>query len=294
MTIINSQHPLAFTFGIVGNIISVMVYLAPAPTFYRILRKKSTEGFQSLPYVVALFSAMLWLYYALLKEDAVLLITINLFGCVIEIIYISMFITYAPKAPRKLILKMFASMNLGLFSLIVLTSHFLVKNSYRVQVLGWICVVVSVAVFAAPLSIVAQVIRTRSVEFMPFSLSLFLTLSAMMWFAYGLFLKDICVALPNILGFVLGLLQMLLYTIYRNTKKVIDQEKEVPEQTKDIVLIFSTLGSSEVYPVDAQPDASGGGDDANKDAKKPEQTEDHQKSKETGPGHDLKAIENAV
>ncbi|XP_041014316.1 bidirectional sugar transporter N3-like [Juglans microcarpa x Juglans regia] len=294
MTIINSQHPLAFTFGIIGNIISVMVYLAPAPTFYRILRKKSTEGFQSLPYVVALFSAMLWLYYALLKEDAVLLITINLFGCVIEIIYISMFFAYAPKAPRKLILNMFASMNLGLFSLIVLTSHFLVKNSYRVQVLGWICVVVSVAVFAAPLSIVAQVIRTRSVEFMPFSLSFFLTLSAMMWFAYGLFLKDICVALPNILGFVLGLLQMLLYAMYRNTKKVIDQEKEVPEQIKDIALMFSTLGSSEVYPVDAQPDASGGGDDANKDAKKPEQTEDHEKSMETRPGHDLEAIENAV
>ncbi|KAG6708930.1 hypothetical protein I3842_06G106600 [Carya illinoinensis] len=294
MAIINSQHPLAFTFGIIGNIISVLVYLAPAPTFYRIVRKKSTEGFQSLPYVVALFSAMLWLYYALLKEDAVLLITINLFGCVIEIIYISMFIAYAPKAPRKLTLKMFASMNLGLFSFIVLTSHFLVKNSYRVQVLGWICVAVAVAVFAAPLSIVAQVIRTRSVEFMPFSLSFFLTLSAMMWFAYGLFLKDICVALPNILGFVLGLLQMLLYAIYRNAKKVIDQEKEVPEQIKDLVLIFSTLGSSEVYEADAQPDAGGGGDDANKDAKKHEQTEDHEKSKETGPGHDLKVIENGV
>ncbi|XLU50099.1 hypothetical protein S245_044913, partial [Arachis hypogaea] len=70
---------------------------------------------------------------------------------------------------------------------------------------------------------VAHVIRTKSVQFMPFNLSFFLTLSAVMWFAYGLFLSDICIAistptlsLPNVLDFALGVLQMLLYAIYRN------------------------------------------------------------------------------
>ncbi|KAK5836905.1 hypothetical protein PVK06_012710 [Gossypium arboreum] len=220
------------------------------PTFCRIYKKKSTESFQSLPYQVALFSCMLWLYYALIKKGAFLLITINSFGCVVETIYISMFWAYASKNSRMSAMKLFISMNLGLFSFILILTHFLLKSSIRIQVLGWICVAISVSVFAAPLNIMARVIRTKSVEFMPFTLSFFLTLSAVMWFAYGLFIKDLCVALPNVLGFFLGMLQMLLYAIYRHSEKVNIEEKKLPaEQMKSINVVLTTLGASEVHPV---------------------------------------------
>ncbi|TKY64728.1 Bidirectional sugar transporter N3 [Spatholobus suberectus] len=246
-----SHNTLAFTFGMLGNVISFLVFLAPIPTFYRIYKKKSTEGFQSLPYVVALFSSMLWLCYALLKKDAVLLLTINSFGCVIEIIYIILYITYASRDVRNLTLKLFLAMNVGSFALILLVTHFAVHGSLRVQVLGWICVSLSISVFAAPLSIVAQVVRTKSVEFMPFNLSFTLTLSAIMWFGYGLFLKDICIALPNVLGFALGLLQMLLYAIYRKGNKKVDKtEKKLPLEPLKSVVIASPLENGEVFPVE--------------------------------------------
>nr|CAD1824364.1 unnamed protein product [Ananas comosus var. bracteatus] len=97
MAVLSLHHPWAFTFGILGNIISLMVYLAPLPTFYRVYKKKSTEGFQSIPYIIALFSSMLWIYYAFLKPDASLLITINSIGCAIEAIYIITYLVFAPK-----------------------------------------------------------------------------------------------------------------------------------------------------------------------------------------------------
>lgn len=70
------------------------------PTFYKIYKKKSTEGFQSVPYVISLFSAMIWIYYALLKQNAIFLMTINTFCCVMQTIYIAVYVFYAPKKVR--------------------------------------------------------------------------------------------------------------------------------------------------------------------------------------------------
>nr|AYV91994.1 SWEET13a [Saccharum spontaneum] len=214
------QHPWAFAFGLLGNVISFMTFLAPIPTFYRIYKSKSTEGFQSVPYVVALFSAMLWIFYALIKSNETFLITINAAGCIIETIYIVMYFVYAPKKAKLFTAKIMLLLNVGVFGVILLLTLLLFKGGKRVVMLGWICVGFSVSVFVAPLSIMRRVIQTKSVEYMPFSLSLSLTLSAVVWFLYGLLIKDKYVALPNVLGFTFGVVQMVLYVLYMNKTPV--------------------------------------------------------------------------
>ncbi|OAY75472.1 Bidirectional sugar transporter SWEET15 [Ananas comosus] len=240
MAVLSLHHPWAFTFGILGNIISLMVYLAPLPTFYRVYKKKSTEGFQSIPYIIALFSSMLWIYYAFLKPDASLLITINSIGCAIEAIYIITYLVFAPKNVKIFTAKILFLLIVGAYGTILLLTLLLSKDSSRVHLVGWICMGFSVTVFVAPLSIMRLVIRTKSVEFMPFSLSFFLTLSAIVWFFYGLLTKDIYVALPNVLGFLFGIMQMVLYVAYKDVKPI-TQEYKLPEKG---------LG---VHPVDSKP-----------------------------------------
>lgn len=50
-----------------------------------------------------------------------------------------------------------------------------------------------------------KVIRTKSVEFMPFPLSFFLTLGAIMWFFYGFLIRDLNVAVSSLMNFFLML-----------------------------------------------------------------------------------------
>ncbi|CAL4939405.1 unnamed protein product [Urochloa decumbens] len=272
---ITVQHPLVFAVGILGNILSFLVTLAPVPTFYRVYKKKSTESFQSVPYVVALLSAMLWLYYALLSMD-VLLLSINAIACVVESVYLAIYLVYAPRDAMVSTMKLLCIMNMGLFGAMVAILQFFVDGQRRVSIAGGVGAAFALAVFVAPLAIIRQVIRTKSVEFMPFWLSFFLTISAVAWFFYGLLLKDFFVAMPNVLGLLFGLAQMALYFMYRNPKKngavseiqvaaqaAADAEKEhhqqqVPHQPQAHVAV--TLDNT-----DGEAAASTDGADDNKD-----------------------------
>ncbi|KAI4963544.1 hypothetical protein ZWY2020_011408 [Hordeum vulgare] len=162
------------------------------------------EGFQSVPYVVALFSAMLWIYYALLKSDRCLLITINSAGCVIETIYIIVYLTYAPKQAKLFTAKILLLLNVGVFGLILLLTCSCRRVRSDIVMLGWVCVGFSVSVFVAPLSVILQrlVVRTRAWSY-ALLLSLSLTVSAV-------------VCCPTFLGSPSGVIQMGLYAFYRN------------------------------------------------------------------------------
>ncbi|KAL6622846.1 hypothetical protein ACP70R_018838 [Stipagrostis hirtigluma subsp. patula] len=256
---LSMEHPWAFAFGLLGNIISFITFLAPIPTFYRIYKSKSTDGFQSVPYVVALFSSMLWIYYALIKTNETLLITINAAGLFIETVYIIMYLIYAPKKAKLFTVKILLLLNVGVFGVILLITLLLFAGERRVVMLGWICVGFAVGVFVAPLSIMRRVIQTKSVEYMPFSLSLSLTLSAVVWFLYGLLIKDKYVALPNVLGFTFGMVQMGLYVFYMNKTPVIAEGKEASKlpaaDEENVIMTIPKLSpalpekSSEVHPV---------------------------------------------
>ncbi|KAG8057332.1 hypothetical protein GUJ93_ZPchr0002g26393 [Zizania palustris] len=196
----------------------VCVCVWTRPTFVRVCRKKSTEGFSSVPYVVALFSCTLWILYAMVKTSSAPLLTINAFGCVVEAAYIVVYLVYAPRPARLRTLASFLLLNVAAFSLVVVVTVVAVAEPRRVKVLGSICLAFSMAVFVAPMSVILVVVKTKSAEFMPFSLSFFLTLSAVAWFFYGLFTKDLYVTVPNIGGFFFGCIQMGLYFCYRKPK----------------------------------------------------------------------------
>ncbi|KAM5563925.1 bidirectional sugar transporter SWEET9 [Rosa sericea] len=279
-------HLMASIFGILGTVGSFLVYLAPIPTFYWIYKKKSTYGFPSLPYSVALFSAMLTLYYAFLKTNSMIIIAINSLGILIETGYLVLFMIYAPPKSRIFTAKFLGLFNVLGFGLIVLCTCLIPNDFLRLKIVGWVTIVFNVGVFAAPLTILKHVIKTKSCEFMSFSLSLSLTLCAVLWFFYGLLIRDLFIAAPNVLGFIFGIVQMMMFYIYRKSIRKADLPVYSPDdQILSTNRRDSVLKNDDMRLVMAIIDISTQIQLKAGDAKKSSETDDHENQlpKQAGP-----------
>ncbi|CAB4310866.1 unnamed protein product [Prunus armeniaca] len=205
------QHPLTLAFGLLGiaNIISFLVFLAPVPTFYTVYKRKTAEGFQALPYVLAPleFNAVHILCSPQRRVQRRCRFShhINSFGCVVETLYISLFLFYAPKKARISTLRLVFYERFRLR----LDDAFDSLSSHRC------CHVV------------------------------------LLWSSD----QDYNIAFSNILGFLFGIAQMVLYIVYKNTKKVLEEQPKVQELSEHIIDVvkISSLVCPELSPVVLQP-----------------------------------------
>ncbi|CAK7346847.1 unnamed protein product [Dovyalis caffra] len=208
-----------FLFGVFGNATALFLFLAPTITFKRIIKSKSTEQFSGIPYVMTLLNCLLSAWYGLpfVSKNNILVSTVNGAGSVIEIIYVLIFIIYAPKKEKAKILGLL-TLVLTIFAVVALVSLVALHGNARKLFCGCAAAVFSIIMYGSPLSIMRTVIKTKSVEYMPFFLSLFVFLCGTSWFVFGLLGSDPFVAVPNGVGCGLGALQLILYFIYRNNK----------------------------------------------------------------------------
>ncbi|XP_059075308.1 bidirectional sugar transporter SWEET1a-like [Cryptomeria japonica] len=212
-----------------GNITSLALFLSPMKTFWGIYKLKSTQEFSGLPYVCTLFNCCLWLLYGapFVKPHSILLLTINGAGFVLEIFYMLSFLTFALKQKKVKIIRLAIAMTVAFVMVVVVTIYALHTYNVRQLLVGTLGVILSIVADASPLSVVGDVIRTKSVKYMPFLVSLFTTLNALVWSAYSIIAKDIFIAVPNGIGFLLGVIQLVVYLIYRSSEPVLRVSTEL-------------------------------------------------------------------
>ncbi|TVU47103.1 hypothetical protein EJB05_06684 [Eragrostis curvula] len=209
----------SFFVGILGNIISILVFTSPIATFRRIVKNKSTEDFKWLPYATTLLSTSLWTFYGLLKPGGLLVVTVNGAGAALQATYVSLYLAYAPKETKAKMVKLVLAVNVVFLAAVVGVTLGALHGGARLLAVGILCAALTIGMYAAPLGAMRTVVKTRSVEFMPFSLSFFLFLNGGVWSVYSVLVKDFFIGVPNVVGFVLGTAQLVLYMAYRKKKK---------------------------------------------------------------------------
>lgn len=209
---------LSFCIGVIGNVISVLMFLSPVNTFLRITKRKSTEEFESLPYICTLLNSSLWTYYGITKPGSYLVATVNGFGIVVEIVYVILFLIYAPPRMKIKTGILVGLLDVGFFAAAVVATRLALDGDARIDAIGFMCAGLNVIMYGSPLAAMKTVVTTKSVEYMPFLLSFFLFLNGGIWTFYAVLVDDFFLGVPNGIGFLLGTTQLVLYAIYRNAK----------------------------------------------------------------------------
>ncbi|CAL5097577.1 unnamed protein product [Urochloa decumbens] len=209
--------------GIIGCAVCMLLYSAPILTFKRVIKEASVGEFSCIPYILTLFSCLTYSWYGFpvvssgWKNFTVFLI--SSIGVLFEISFISIYIWFAPREKKKPV-TLIVSLFLAIFGMTLLISSFIIHTHHMRKVfVGSIGVLSAMLMYSSPLVAVKQVVRTRSVEFMPFYLSLFSFLTSLIWMVYGLLGRDPYITSPNCVGCATGILQLVVYCIYSRSKE---------------------------------------------------------------------------
>ncbi|CAK9206450.1 unnamed protein product [Sphagnum troendelagicum] len=200
--------------GIIGNICSFALFLVPIITFRTIIMRKSVGDFSGTPYVTTLLNCFLWVFYgSAAVTNTTLIISINGAGLALEAIYISIHLIYGTAESRKKVGGA-TFMVMVCFAIMAICVMWKVALENRVLVVGSICVVVNILMYASPLTAMRNVIKSKSVVSMPIGLSVASFFNGLIWTAYGGIKGDKFILIPNGLGVGFCIAQFVLYGCY--------------------------------------------------------------------------------
>ncbi|KAM6557737.1 hypothetical protein CsatB_004756 [Cannabis sativa] len=214
--------------GILGNIITLFFFLSPMPTMIDIWRKGSVEQYSATPYLATLMNCLLCSLYGLpmVQPGRFLVLTINATGIVIEFCFILFYFLFSDKKTRIKLLVVVVLELIFTFIFTFLVLNLVHTHAKRSLIVGIACVFINILMYSAPLTIMKMVIRTKSVEYMPFFLSIASVVNGSVWVAYSLIRFDIIILISCGLGLILGLAQLTLYGLfYKSTKKIMEARK---------------------------------------------------------------------
>ncbi|CAK0856008.1 unnamed protein product [Prorocentrum cordatum] len=194
-------------------LLSPMVEVVP-----RIRRQQNVGRLPMLPYTAMTCGGIFWSVYAVIKGiTPVLIVNTVQWGLpiILGTYYCWVFGRYCPEAADWLPWTLKAHLR-ALALAPVACATVLAACSRRVLLLLGLCGnLANILMFAGPLAAVGTVIRERSTRALPLGFTCVVVVNGGLWTAYAaLLLGDYMVLVPNLIGFLLGLVQLSLFLRY--------------------------------------------------------------------------------
>ena len=161
----------------------------------------------------------------ILKREQKVYIT-NIIGCVLGLYYYIQFDSICPPTAKNLPYTKnhharFTTMILGLTSACAV----LAPISLSTEFIGKLGIFFCIVLFGSPLSSLKNVIATKSAKTIPLPFTLTCCINCFLWSVFGILeANDFNIYFPNVLGLILGVLQLFLLFIYGNGPPKISED----------------------------------------------------------------------
>ncbi|RNA02918.1 Sugar transporter SWEET1 [Brachionus plicatilis] len=199
---------IVFSVGNLAIVCTLFLFLSGSQSCLKIIKSKSVGDISSMPFLTAFINCVIvFLYGVLIKNYQIIII--NAIGLNIEIVYIIIFLFYAPnkkKIVHQTIFLMILILTIGFYSFIY-EPNSKISSKY----VGFMGSISSIIMFGSPLASLKNVMMSKSTESLSFCLCVANLSCSLLWSIYGILLKDKFIYIPNIVGSLLSFAQVSLF-----------------------------------------------------------------------------------
>jgi len=199
-------------FGWVATCLTMCFYISPVFPFINVFKRKLS--YEDTPIVIvstSYLNCFCWYVYGDMIFSNQIKIC-NMVGACSSLILISIYLLYEI---RKYTLD--AILNI----LIISSGSYALYNGFIVlidddDVIGRICVGTSCIVFLSPIQLIYRVIKEKNYFLIPIQQAWVSLVASSCWTAYGVYLSNINVIIPNTVGIILAIVQIIVYYNFKS------------------------------------------------------------------------------
>jgi len=235
-----TDDPTQFWLGWIASASVIDLFISPIPqVMCKVIGAKTTGQFADLPYLLSLTNCTLWVMYAI-PQNLTQPFVVNAAGMALNITWLVIFMIYTDTR-LMLALKILAVIAVcgatqGIYEIMTRSGA---EQETAASVVGDIADVFNIGMYGSPLAAVGTVFATRSVETLPILMVSMTLVASALWGLYGKWIGDWHVGVPNDIGVLLAIVQIIVWLKFRNATpidaardKLVDGGNKVADETQ--------------------------------------------------------------
>ena len=201
-------------FGWTGAGLSTYFYLAPAVSFYKLVKEQlKVNEVPGVLLICSFMNCILWTDYGLLG-DTFQIYFANGIGGGITLIWITIYLIFIGKQRIKyaLLLILLLMLAIGAISYIF---YFVINQ----DITGLVAMVFNVLMYAAPFEKITKVFKTKKYNLIPIFSTIGGFFCSLCWLMFGIYKGDKNLIIPNALGLLCAIAQVVVYYVFYCKKR---------------------------------------------------------------------------